>query len=177
MDGTDGIRTDFNAVVMAIGMRSYVAREQVDGLFYAGDIANGPTTVVEAVASGKNTALEIDACLKKQEKPEIKKATKVLFRDCPAITLCPFRSKRISSDAKFISPYLLSASPLTDGFEQMNKAYEHGWAGGIMKTAFDNVPIHIPAEYMFTLQRADLRQRGQCLRSSRWIASAARSSS
>jgi dihydropyrimidine dehydrogenase (NAD+) subunit PreA len=39
---------------------------------------------------------------------------------------------------------------LTDGLEQMNKAYEHGWAGGIMKTAFDNVPIHIPSEYMFT---------------------------
>ena len=32
----------------------------------------------------------------------------------------------------------------------MDKAYEHGWAGGIMKTAFDNVPIHIPSEYMFT---------------------------
>ncbi|MCJ7706230.1 MAG: 4Fe-4S binding protein, partial [Anaerolineales bacterium] len=30
------------------------------------------------------------------------------------------------------------------------KAYEAGWAGGVMKTAFDNVPIHIPAEYMFT---------------------------
>jgi dihydropyrimidine dehydrogenase (NAD+) subunit PreA len=51
---------------------------------------------------------------------------------------------------KINSPYLLSASPLTDGFEQMNKAYEHGWAGGIMKTAFDNVPIHIPSEYMVT---------------------------
>jgi dihydropyrimidine dehydrogenase (NAD+) subunit PreA len=51
---------------------------------------------------------------------------------------------------KINSPYLLSASPLTDGFEQMNKAYENGWAGGIMKTAFDNVPIHIPSEYMFT---------------------------
>jgi len=29
-------------------------------------------------------------------------------------------------------------------------AYEAGWAGGVMKTAFDNVPIHIPSEYMFT---------------------------
>jgi dihydropyrimidine dehydrogenase (NAD+) subunit PreA len=32
----------------------------------------------------------------------------------------------------------------------MNRAYKAGWAGGVMKTAFDNVPIHIPAEYMFT---------------------------
>jgi dihydropyrimidine dehydrogenase (NAD+) subunit PreA len=32
----------------------------------------------------------------------------------------------------------------------MVKAYQAGWAGGVMKTAFDNVPIHIPGEYMFT---------------------------
>ncbi len=47
------------------------------------------------------------------------------------------------------SPYLISASPSTDGLEQMTLAYEAGWAGGVMKTAFDNVPIHIPGEYMF----------------------------
>jgi len=149
VDGTEGVRTDFNAVVMAIGMRSSITREQVDGLFYAGDISNGPTTVVEAVASGKNIALEIDAFLKKQEKPEIKKPTKSYFampgyNPVPASLATDFFGRKINS------PYLLSASPLTDGFEQMNKAYEHGWAGGIMKTAFDNVPIHIPAGYMFT---------------------------
>ncbi|HEY3474532.1 MAG TPA: FAD-dependent oxidoreductase [Anaerolineales bacterium] len=149
VDGTEGIRTDFNAVIMAIGMRSYVAREDVEGLFYAGDISNGPTTVVEAVASGKNTALEIDAYLQHKDKPEIKKATKSYF-GMPGYNPVP-----VSLEADFFgrtihSPYLLSASPLTDGFEQMNKAYEHGWAGGIMKTAFDNVPIHIPSEYMFT---------------------------
>jgi dihydropyrimidine dehydrogenase (NAD+) subunit PreA len=48
------------------------------------------------------------------------------------------------------SPFLLSAAPPTDGYAQMKKAFEAGWAGGIMKTAFDNVPIHIPAGYMFT---------------------------
>src|SRR5512142_2266513 len=79
VQGTEGIRTDFSNVVMAIGMRSYIAREQVDGLFYAGDISNGPSTVVEAVASGKNTALEIHAYLKKHEKPEIRKATKSYY--------------------------------------------------------------------------------------------------
>ena len=149
VEGTDGIRTDFTAVVMAIGMRSYVAREQAEGLFYAGDISNGPTTVVEAVASGKNTALEIDAYLKKQEKPEIKKATKSYFA-MPGYNPVPVSLETDFFGRKINSPYLLSASPLTDGLEQMNKAYEHGWAGGIMKTAFDNVPIHIPSEYMFT---------------------------
>ena len=47
------------------------------------------------------------------------------------------------------SPFLLSAAPPTDGFEQMKIAYEAGWPGAIMKTSFDNVPIHIPADYMF----------------------------
>ncbi len=149
VEGADGVRTDFTAVVMAIGMRSYFAREQVDGLFYAGDISNGPTTVVEAVASGKNTAIEIDACLKKQAKPEIQKSTKSYFA-MPGYNPVPVSLETDFFGRKIHSPYLLSASPLTDGLEQMNKAYEHGWAGGIMKTAFDNVPIHIPSEYMFT---------------------------
>ena len=149
VEGTDGIRTDFNTVVMAIGMRSYIAREQAEGLFYAGDVSNGPTTVVEAVASGKNTALEIDAWVKKQEKPEIKKATKSYFA-MPGYNPVPVSLEADFFGRRIKSPYLLSASPVTDGFEQMDKAYEHGWAGGIMKTAFDNVPIHIPSEYMFT---------------------------
>ena len=149
VEGTEGFRTDFSAVVMAIGMRSYVAREEVEGLFYAGDISNGPTTVVEAVASGKNVATEIDAWFRKQPKPEIKKATKAYFA-MPGYNQVPVSLEADFFGQKINSPFLLSASPLTDGFAQMNKAYEHGWAGGIMKTAFDNVPIHIPSEYMFT---------------------------
>ncbi len=149
IEGTDGVRTDFDTVVMAIGMRSYIAREQADGLFYAGDISNGPSTVVEAVASGKNAALEIHAYLKKQEKPEIRKATKSYYA-MPGYNQVPASLETDFFGRKMRSPYLLSASPLTDGLEQMNIAYERGWAGGIMKTAFDNVPIHIPSEYMFT---------------------------
>jgi dihydropyrimidine dehydrogenase (NAD+) subunit PreT len=148
-EGTQGLRANFNAVVMAIGMRSFIAHEKVDGLFYAGDVSNGPTTVVEAVASGKNISTEIDAYLKKQEKPEIQKETKSYFA-MPGYNHVPVSLETDFFGRKINSPYLLSASPLTDGFEQMNKAYEHGWAGGILKTAFDNVPIHIPSEYMFT---------------------------
>jgi len=149
VDKTEGIRKDFNAVVMAIWMRPTFAREQADGLFYAGDTSNGPTTVVEAIASGKNTALEIDAYLKKQDKPAIKKATKSYYA-LPGYNPVPVSLETDFFGRRIHSPYLLSASPLTDGLEQMNLAYEHGWAGGIMKTAFDNVPIHIPSEYMFT---------------------------
>lgn len=149
LDGTDGIRTDINTVIMAIGMRPALTREQVDGIFYAGDISNGPTTVVEAVASGKNTALEIDAYLKNQDKPVIEKKTKSHYA-LPGYNPVPVSLETNFFGRPIHSPYLLSASPLTDGLEQMTKAYEHGWAGGVMKTAFDNVPIHIPSEYMFT---------------------------
>lgn len=38
---------------------------------------------------------------------------------------------------------------LSDG-EQVTRAYQAGWAGVVMKTAFNNVPIHIPGEYMVT---------------------------
>ena len=67
-------------MVIAIGMRPTLPRgEQAEGLFYAGDFLTGPKTVVEATASGKNAAVEIDAWLQKKEKPEIKKPNKSYY--------------------------------------------------------------------------------------------------
>ncbi len=146
--GTGSGRSGFNAVIIAIGMRSTLPREQADGIFYAGDMLTGPKTVVQATASGKNAALEIDAYLKGEEKPVIENPIKSYF------ALPGYRPVPVSLETTFFgrpikSPFLISASPSTDGLEQMTKAYEAGWAGGVMKTAFDNVPIHIPGEYMF----------------------------
>ncbi|HUS84732.1 MAG TPA: FAD-dependent oxidoreductase, partial [Anaerolineales bacterium] len=53
ISGTEGVRTDVDDVIVAIGMRSTLAIDQTEGLFFAGDMASGPTTVVEASASGK----------------------------------------------------------------------------------------------------------------------------
>jgi NADPH-dependent glutamate synthase beta subunit-like oxidoreductase/dihydroorotate dehydrogenase/Pyruvate/2-oxoacid:ferredoxin oxidoreductase delta subunit len=147
--GTEGVRNDIQAVIVSIGMRSTLKLNRAKGLFYAGDMATGPKTVVEAAASGKNAAIEIDAYLKRLMKPIIEKATKSYY------ALPGFDPVPVSLAADFFgrpirSPYLLSASPVTDGLPQMTKAYQAGWAGGVMKTAFDNVPIHIPSEYMFT---------------------------
>ena len=72
----------------------------------------------------------------------------------PGSAAAPCRSKPISSAASILSPFLLSAAPPSDGYEQMKKAYEAGWAGGVMKTAFDGVPIHIPSEYMFAFTQS-----------------------
>jgi NADPH-dependent glutamate synthase beta subunit-like oxidoreductase len=38
---------------MAIGARPGIEPVKKKGVFYAGDMINGPTTVVEAVAAGK----------------------------------------------------------------------------------------------------------------------------
>jgi dihydropyrimidine dehydrogenase (NAD+) subunit PreT len=148
-NAVEQIRDDFSHVIVAIGMRPAFDREHIDGIFYGGDILTGPSTVVEAVASGKNAALEIDAYLKQETLPNFDRHTK------STVTLPGFDPLPISLKTEFFgrpinSPYILSASPLTDGLAQMEKAYRAGWAGAIMKTAFDNVPIHIPSEYMFT---------------------------
>ena len=147
--GTEGVRTDIQAVIVAIGMRRKIELSEAQGLFYAGDMATGPKTVVEAAASGKNAALQIDAYLMRQPKLVIEKATKSYFA-LPGFEAVPVSLATDYFGRPIRSPYLLSASPVTDGLDQMTKAYEAGWAGGVMKTAFDNVPIHIPAEYMFT---------------------------
>src|SRR4030067_2279257 len=76
LPGTEGRRTGFNAVILAIGMRATIPQQPDEGLFYAGDMLTGPKTVVQAVASGKNAALEIDAYLKGEKKPVIEKPTK-----------------------------------------------------------------------------------------------------
>ncbi len=149
LDGTLSRQEGFNAVIIAIGMRPSLSPEKRDGLFYAGDLSNGPKTVVQAVASGKNTALEIDAYLKQEKKPVIELATKS-YHGLPGYIPVPVSLETEFFGRRIISPYLISASPSTDGLEQMTLAYQAGWAGGVMKTAFDNVPIHIPGEYMFT---------------------------
>ena len=55
---------------------------------------------------------------------------------------------------QILSPLLLSAAPHTDGYEHMVKAYKAGWAGGVMKTAFNDVPVHIPGGYMVVFGNA-----------------------
>jgi len=142
----------FDVVVIAIGANGRMAREDVKGVFYVGDLVNGPTSVVEASAAGKNIALAVEAYLRNQPAPEVDKPTK-------SRTALPGRIlKPVSLDADFFgrrlrSPFLLSAAPTSDGYEQMKLAYEAGWAGGVMKTCFDGVPIHIPGEYMFQITR------------------------
>ncbi len=145
--GCDQTRDGIDSVIVAIGSRSTYPRVANPAVFYAGDAVNGPTTVVEAVASGKNAADKIDAFLNRKAEPTppgpVKSFTVISgYNPVPVPVQADFFGRPISS------PFLLSAAPPTDGLEQVKKAYEHGWSGVIMKTAFDNLPIHIPASYM-----------------------------
>jgi len=146
--GSTELYRPFDLVIIAVGNRPPF-REASSGLYFCGDMANGPTTVVEAVAAGKNTAHLIDAKLRNLTFDQPAKATKSCmpiwgWKKLPVPLTTDFFGRKLDS------PFILSAAPPSDGYDQMKKAYEAGWAGGIMKTAFDNLDIHIPGEYMFT---------------------------
>lgn len=145
--GTDRVRSDLHHVIIAIGAKSSFQKVEHPAVFYGGDLVNGPTTVVEAAASGKNTAAMVHSFLEQGEKLEIENPVKSSF------LVKGYESQPVSLETDFFgrqikSPFLLSAAPPSDGLDQMKAAYEAGWAGGIMKTAFDNIPIHIPGKYM-----------------------------
>jgi len=144
---------EFDVVVSAIGNRPSLPTPLAKGIAYAGDLVLGSSTVVESVASGKNAALGVDAFLRGEPGPTVASRAK------SHVLLSGASSRPVPLDADFFgrriaSPLLLSAAPHTDGYDQMRAAYARGWAGGVMKTAFDNVPVHIPGEYMFVLGRA-----------------------
>jgi NADPH-dependent glutamate synthase beta subunit-like oxidoreductase/dihydroorotate dehydrogenase/NAD-dependent dihydropyrimidine dehydrogenase PreA subunit len=145
--GTECTRCEIRHVIVSIGAKPGMTRVENPAVFHAGDFANGPTTVVEAVASGKNVATRIHAFLDRQSKPKIEDPVRSAcalggWNSRPVPLATDFFGRRIAS------PFLLSAAPPTDGLDQMKAAYEAGWPGGIMKTAFDGLPIHIPAAYM-----------------------------
>jgi len=145
--GTEQKRDGIDHVIIAIGNRADLHRSEKEHVFFAGDCDCGPTTVVEAVAAGKNALFEIEAFLSDKEKPTFEKKTKSI-KAISGYNWTPVSLETDFFGRKIRSPFLLSAAPPSDGYEQMKKAYEAGWAGGIMKTAFDGVPIHIPGEYM-----------------------------
>jgi dihydropyrimidine dehydrogenase (NAD+) subunit PreA len=144
---------EFGVIISAIGSRPKLSVTKTKGIFYAGDLVLGAATVVESIASGKNAALEADAFIRGKARPRFKHRAKSRVM----LAGVPLRPVPLEADffgRRILSPFLLSAAPHTDGYAQMRKAYERGWSGGVMKTAFDHVPIHIPAGYMFALTRS-----------------------
>jgi dihydropyrimidine dehydrogenase (NAD+) subunit PreA len=151
--GSTVVRYDIDHVIVAIGNRTDLWPGQDPRVFRAGDCVEGPTTVVEAVASGKTAGARVDAFLASREPAALisRRGKAVKSRiSVPGYNFLPVSLESTFFGRPIHSPFLLSAAPPTDGLEQMREAYKVGWAGGILKTAFDGVPIHIPAQYMFT---------------------------
>ncbi len=140
----------YDYVVFAVGSRTSIKQDiNQEKVFRCGDFRNNATTVVEAVASGRNCAVEIIKNFDINIDSELgEKHTK------SHIGLTDIYTEDISIKGNFFgremkSPFILSAAPPSDGYEQVIKAYEAGWAGAVMKTAFDDLDIHIPHDYMF----------------------------
>ena len=147
--GTEQVRTDLAFVVLAIKNLPVFLDKKQKGVFLAGDCRDGAATVVEGAASGKNAALEAHAFMQGKKAPVIpdnKKSSVILAgRELLPVSLeTDFFGRRLRS------PFIISASPHSDGYDQVKRAYEAGWPGVVMKTAFDGLDIHIPAEYMVT---------------------------
>lgn len=150
--GSKMTRNDIDKVIIAIGVKPTIKTIKNPAIFFAGDYIEGPTTVVEASAAGKNAGEQVDAYLKKNDIPQFERNSNGCVKSIvriPGYDFLPVDLKTDFFGRQISSPFLLSAAPPTDGFDQMKKAYEAGWPGAIMKTSFDSVPIHIPAEYMF----------------------------
>lgn len=150
--GSEAMRRDIEKVIIAIGARCEMTRVKNPAVFYAGDCVEGPTTVVEASAAGKNIAEQADAYVRGDSIPRFERNANGFIKSFVQIPGYNFQPVSLETDffgRTIASPFLLSAAPTSDGIDQMKKAYDAGWPGGIMKTSFDNVHIHIPAEYMF----------------------------
>ncbi len=167
--GTDQMRPDFDAVVIAVGSRASRLAKTPPGVVSAGAVEHGPTTVVEALAAGKNAALAVLRHLGRApdpgpRSPEPSRTGGAPLRVKSTVVLKHLDRLPVPLDAEFFgvpiaSPFLLSAAPPTDGYEPVRRAYEAGWAGAVLKTAFDGIPIHVPAGYMFTFSD---RTYGNC---------------
>ena len=151
--GSESIRPDVDIVILAIKNLPTFENKGRKNIFFAGDSKNVPLSVVEAVAAGKNAAIEVDAHLRGQKKPVIKEALKSEFL-LQGKDMLPVPIEADFFGRKIKSPFIISASPHSDGYDQAKEAYKAGWAGIVMKTAFDNLPIHIPSEYMFTFDES-----------------------
>lgn len=151
-------RPGFTHVVMAVGSKGD-PKQASERVIYAGDCDHGGSTIVEAVASGKNAANAIHGVITGEVEEIACPVSKVVSYKAKSCTVADgLETKPVDLTTDFFnvfkmrSPFLLSAAPHTDGYDQMRLAYEAGWAGGVMKTAFEvgsSADIHIPAGYMF----------------------------
>lgn len=140
----------YDYIIFAVGSRSSIENDIAKGkVFKCGDLRNNATTVVEAVASGRNCAVEVLRSFGQSIDAEIPDKHVKSYLGLKDTYVKDVSIKADFFGREMISPFILSAAPPSDGYDQVKKAYEAGWAGAVMKTAFDDLDIHIPHDYMF----------------------------
>lgn len=86
-------RPDFDLIIMAVGSKAD-PQKQMSKIIYAGDCVHGASTVVEAVASGKNAANEMHSLLTGQVEETVCPVSKVVsYKAKSCTTLDVFSDK------------------------------------------------------------------------------------
>jgi dihydropyrimidine dehydrogenase (NAD+) subunit PreT len=153
-------RRDIDAVILAIGAKPGLWCERHPRLVYAGDLDSGPTSVVEALASGKRAGLEVHQMLAgAEEAPCPDRGSCADGMGCPKRATCPEWNRPAAKGGPpggararaglpvplatdffgrpIASPFLLSAAPGGGGYARVKRAYEAGWAGGVLSAPAD----------------------------------------
>jgi dihydropyrimidine dehydrogenase (NAD+) subunit PreT len=153
-------RRDLDAVILCIGAKPGLRCERHPRVIYTGDVDTGPTSVVEALASGKRAGLEVHKMLAGAEEaacPDRGSCADGI--GCPKRATCPEWNRPATADGAsggsraraglpvslttdffgraIASPFLLSAAPAGDGYVRVKRAYETGWAGGVLSAPGD----------------------------------------
>lgn len=113
------------------------------GVFAGGDAVRGPALAVEAIADGKKAAEGIDNYLSSRPNEHLGDAK-------------PWRYARPKTDlsvdfcgVKFLNPFMLSSSPVSNSGEMVGRAFDAGWAGVAYKTIVTGTtPIIHPSPRM-----------------------------
>jgi NADPH-dependent glutamate synthase beta subunit-like oxidoreductase/Pyruvate/2-oxoacid:ferredoxin oxidoreductase delta subunit len=158
------VRRDLDSAILAIGAKPGMRCERHPRIVYAGDLDTGPTSVVEALASGKRAALEVHQMLAGVEEASCPdRASCADGVGCPKRPTCPewntpatAGGARTDSGARarlglpvdlttdffgraIRSPFLLSAAVEGDGYDRLKRAYDAGWAGAVLRAQRDDV--------------------------------------
>lgn len=148
-------RRDLDLVVLALGGRAGLRLEPHPRIVYAGDLEAGPTSVVEAVASGKRAALAVQRLLSGEDATCPDRVSCGDGSGCPRRATCPEKDRpvagraaeagagppealAVSLDTTFHgrplrAPFLLAALPFTSGHTALRRAYAAGWPGAIVR--------------------------------------------
>lgn len=123
-------------------------------IYFAGDTINGASTAVQSAAYGKNVAQKIVEDLLGLQQTIPATPSTPMTKSFVPISGYRTHPRPVSVDffgnLRLPNPFILSASPMSDGFEQVEDALQLGWGGAFLKTTFDDVhfPVHVPNRYM-----------------------------